>query len=180
MYFTDGKFCVARLRGNYTHIIKPFDTLDDAIAYAETLLEDWNYFSGLPCVTVRQTRKNPDEWVAMGLKPYTDNIVWCKFDIEKADEADRIMDNRRRNKKAKELGCDAIVRGLRAVTDFEFEFQLSASNEYIDNSIETVFFMSSNGKDFISSSNVKEFYFNDVDVASLVPDIVVEMFKNKK
>ena len=83
-------------------------------------------------------------------------------------------------RKAKELGCDAIVRGLRAVTDFEFEFQLSASNEYIDNSIETVFFMSSNGKDFISSSNVKEFYFNDVDVASLVPDIVVEMFKNKK
>jgi len=82
-------------------------------------------------------------------------------------------------RKAKELGCVAIVRGLRAVTDFEFEFQLSASNEYIDNSIETVFFMSSNGKDFISSSNVKEFYKHRVDISKVVPVNVIEEFNNK-
>ena len=81
--------------------------------------------------------------------------------------------------KAKELGCDIIIRGLRAVTDFEFEFQLSASNEYIDNTIETMFFMSSNGKDFISSSAVKDFYFLNVDISRVVPKIVIDTFENK-
>ena len=56
--------------------------------------------------------------------------------------------------KAKELGCKVVVRGLRAVTDFEFEFQLAAANEYIDPNIETMFLMASSGKGFISSSYV--------------------------
>lgn len=83
-------------------------------------------------------------------------------------------------KKAKEIGCEIIVRGLRAVTDFEFEFQLAASNEYIDDSIETMFFMSSNGKDFISSSSVKDFYLNGVDISRLVPLSVKKKFDEKK
>lgn len=78
---------------------------------------------------------------------------------------------------ARELGATAIIRGLRAVTDFEFEFQLSAANEYIDNDIETVFLMASSGKGFISSSTVKEFYQYGVDISSLVPEGVVEAFK---
>ena len=53
--------------------------------------------------------------------------------------------------KARELGCKVVVRGLRAVTDFEFEFQLAAANEYIDPNIETMFLMASSGKGFISS-----------------------------
>ena len=48
-------------------------------------------------------------------------------------------------KKARELGCDAIVRGLRAVTDFEYEVQLAAGNEYLDKGIETIFLMASTG-----------------------------------
>ena len=56
-------------------------------------------------------------------------------------------------KKARELNCDAIVRGLRAVTDFEYEFQLAAGNEYLDKGIETIFLMASTGKGFISSSS---------------------------
>ena len=78
-----------------------------------------------------------------------------------------------------EIGATIIIRGLRAVTDFEFEFQLSASNEYIDNTIETMFFMSSNGKDFISSSAVKDFYFHNVDISRVVPKIVMDTFENK-
>ena len=84
-------------------------------------------------------------------------------------------------RKAKELGANVIVRGLRAVTDFEFEFQLAAANEYADSSIETVFMMASTGKGFISSSTIKEFYKSNVDISPLVPVSVVEMFqKNKK
>ena len=81
---------------------------------------------------------------------------------------------------AKELNAIAIVRGLRAVTDFEYEFQLAAGNEHIDNNIEMVFLMASLNKSFISSSSIKEFYSYNVDITKLVPPIVVEEFNKKK
>lgn len=82
--------------------------------------------------------------------------------------------------KAKELGANAIIRGLRAVTDFEFEFQLAAANEHIDPTVEMVFLMTSTGKGFISSSNVKDFFYANIDISSLVPEIVVKMLKSKQ
>ncbi|MBE6143617.1 MAG: pantetheine-phosphate adenylyltransferase [Erysipelotrichaceae bacterium] len=81
--------------------------------------------------------------------------------------------------KAHELGCKVIVRGLRAVTDFEFEFQLAAANEFINDEIETMFLMASSGKGFISSSYVKDFYLNNVDISSLVPEPVLKYFKKR-
>lgn len=81
--------------------------------------------------------------------------------------------------KAKEIGAIAIVRGLRAVTDFEFEFQLAAGNEFIDSSIEMVFLMSSLGKNFISSSNIKEYFIHDVDISPLVPSVVIDYMKER-
>ena len=82
--------------------------------------------------------------------------------------------------KAEELGCKVIVRGLRAVTDFEFEFQLAAANEFINPNVETMFLMASSGKGFISSSYVKEFHFNGVDVSPLVPNVVADYFSKRK
>ena len=81
--------------------------------------------------------------------------------------------------KARELGCKVIIRGLRAVTDFEFELQLAAANEHIDNEIETMFLMAASGKSFISSSFVKDFYLNKVDISKLVPPNVLEQFNKK-
>lgn len=81
--------------------------------------------------------------------------------------------------KAQELGCKVIVRGLRAVTDFEFEFQLAAANEFINHNIETMFLMAAAGKGFISSSYVKDFYLNKVDISPLVPNAVLSYFKKK-
>ena len=81
--------------------------------------------------------------------------------------------------KARELGCKVIVRGLRAVTDFEFELQLAAANEHIDNEIETMFLMAASGKSFISSSFVKDFYLNKVDISKLVPQNVLEKFNKR-
>ena len=80
---------------------------------------------------------------------------------------------------ARKVGANVIVRGLRAVTDFEFELQLSAGNSFIDNEIETIFFMTSTGLSFISSSSVKEFASHNVDVTSLVPPIVNDALKEK-
>ena len=82
-------------------------------------------------------------------------------------------------RKAKELKCDAIVRGLRAVTDFEYEFQLAAGNEYLDKDIETIFLMASTGKGFISSSSIKEFHKHGVNLDGLVPPKVIELLKSK-
>lgn len=65
---------------------------------------------------------------------------------------------------ANEKGAIAIVRGLRAVTDFEFEFKNAAMNRQLDPEIETVFMMTSSEYSFISSSAVKE-------VASLGGDV---------
>ena len=57
---------------------------------------------------------------------------------------------------AKSRGAMHLIRGLRAVTDFEYEFQLATANDYIDSSIDTVFLMSKNDKSFINSSMIME------------------------
>jgi pantetheine-phosphate adenylyltransferase len=53
-------------------------------------------------------------------------------------------------------GASMIIRGLRAVTDFEYEFQMAGMNAKLDSSIETVFLMSSEGQQFIASRLIKE------------------------
>ena len=81
---------------------------------------------------------------------------------------------------AKKVGAKCLIRGLRAVTDFEYEFKLSAANEYIDSSIDEVFFMSHAETSFISSSTINDMQKGGVDISRLVPDSVVEMYKRKK
>lgn len=80
---------------------------------------------------------------------------------------------------AKEIGAVALIRGLRAVTDFEYEFQLAAVNEFIAPDMEMVFLMSRREEAFISSSNIKELYSLGTDIATLVPSPVIEAFKAK-
>ena len=80
---------------------------------------------------------------------------------------------------AKEHGASCLIRGLRAVTDFEYEFSLSASNEFIDSSIDMVFFMSHAETSFISSSSIDELYKKGVDISKLVPESVLKMYKRK-
>ncbi len=57
---------------------------------------------------------------------------------------------------AREVGAAMVIRGLRAVSDFEYEFQMAAMNAKIDPHIETVFLMASDRNQFISSRFVKE------------------------
>lgn len=73
-----------------------------------------------------------------------------------------------------------IIRGLRAVTDFEYEFQLAASNEFANPNIDMVFFMARKEETFISSSSVNELEKNGVDISSLVPAVVLEHYKKRK
>ena len=80
---------------------------------------------------------------------------------------------------AKKSGAKHIIRGLRAVTDFEYEFQLASANRFIDPSIDMVFFMASHVHSFISSSVVKELRSNGADVTALVPEPVLRAFEKK-
>lgn len=71
-------------------------------------------------------------------------------------------------------GATVIVRGLRAVSDFEYEFQMAAMNSRLDDDIETVFLMASENHQFISSRFVKEIARLDGDVSSFVSPSVDE------
>ena len=80
-------------------------------------------------------------------------------------------------KYAKDHNATHLIRGLRAVTDFEYEFQLASANDFVDSSIDTVFLMSKQQKSFINSSMIMELYQNGVDVSSLVPPSVLKRLK---
>lgn len=73
----------------------------------------------------------------------------------------------------------AIVRGLRAVSDFEYEMQMALMNRRLDNNIETVFMMPNQEYSFITSTIVKEAASYGGDVSSLVPRVVVEKLQKK-
>ena len=82
---------------------------------------------------------------------------------------------------ARKHGASVLIRGLRVVSDFEYEWAYSAANEYIDKDIEMVFLMSHRELSFISSSSIDELYKSGVDISSLVPMIVLETYaRNKK
>ena len=68
-----------------------------------------------------------------------------------------------------DMGARLILRGLRAVSDFEYEFQMAAINARLDDSVETVFLAASENHQFIASSFVKEVARLGGDVRSLVP-----------
>ena len=78
---------------------------------------------------------------------------------------------------AKKVGATHLIRGLRAVSDFEYEFQLASANEFVNKDIDMVFFMSRGDKSFISSSSIMQMYRSGVDVSSLVPLSVIKKLK---
>ncbi|WP_425387625.1 pantetheine-phosphate adenylyltransferase [Aneurinibacillus terranovensis] len=76
-------------------------------------------------------------------------------------------------------GANAIIKGLRAVSDFEYEMQMASINRLLDKKIETFFMMTNNQFSFLSSSIVKEVAKYDADVSSLVPPVVEQALKVK-
>ena len=79
---------------------------------------------------------------------------------------------------AKQVGAKTILRGLRAVTDFEYEFQIATTNKRLAPDIETVFLMTKAENMFLSSSTTKEVARFGGDVSSFVPPFVqVELEK---
>ena len=78
---------------------------------------------------------------------------------------------------AYEKRCQIIIRGLRAVSDFEYEFQMGYANSSINNSLETIYLMPSLDNVFISSSIVRTMLRHNGDISHLVPDSVIKYIK---
>jgi len=80
---------------------------------------------------------------------------------------------------ANQKGAQAILRGLRAVSDFEYEMQITSMNRKLAPNIETFFMMTNNQYSFLSSSMVKEVAKYNANVSDLVPKAVEEALIKK-
>ena len=81
---------------------------------------------------------------------------------------------------AKKCGAKIILRGLRAVSDFEYEMQLSQTNSALSADIKTIFLTTRPKYNFISSSTVKDITLMGGDVSKFVPEVVNEYLKTKR
>jgi pantetheine-phosphate adenylyltransferase len=77
---------------------------------------------------------------------------------------------------AREVGAHVLVKGLRAFTDFEYEFQMAQLNRKLDPDLETMYLMASPEYSFLSSSGVKEIARYGGNVSDLVPEVVARRF----
>jgi pantetheine-phosphate adenylyltransferase len=80
---------------------------------------------------------------------------------------------------ARKKGAVAVLRGLRATSDFEYEFQMAMMNRHLEKDIHSVYLMADYQWFFISSSTVKEAASLGADIGGLVPAPVLAMLKSK-
>lgn len=80
---------------------------------------------------------------------------------------------------AKKKSCKTMIRGLRAVSDYEYEMQMALVNRKLDPDIETLFMVSRSEYVYLSSSIVKEIALHGGNISSFVPEIVEKEMKNK-
>ena len=80
---------------------------------------------------------------------------------------------------AREIGASAIIRGVRAMSDFEYEFEMALMNKRLYSEVETIFMMASLEHLYVSSSRLKELVRFGRDVAEFVPPIVAKKLREK-
>lgn len=80
----------------------------------------------------------------------------------------------------KKMQANVIVRGIRNIKDYEYEVEIANMNRYLEQRIETIFLLPDVGDAFISSSVLKEVFFDGGDVSSLVPSVVQEALLVKR
>ena len=80
---------------------------------------------------------------------------------------------------ARSKNANVLIRGVRMVSDFEYELQMALTNRRLDERVETVFLMPSEGYSFLSSALIKQVVSLGADVTSFVPDFVAKKLKKK-
>jgi len=102
------------------------------------------------------------------------NVINNKFNNVEVDRYQGLLVEYARKKKVK-----IIIKGLRAISDFEFEFQMALINRKMDEGIETMFMMTNSNYSYLSSSIVKEVAVYGGDICDLVPPEVYKLVKAK-
>ena len=80
---------------------------------------------------------------------------------------------------AREIGADVVIRGVRAMSDFEYEFEMALMNKHLFPDVETLFMMASQQYLYVSSSRLKELVRLGRDVAEFVPPLVAKHLREK-
>ena len=80
---------------------------------------------------------------------------------------------------AREISADIIIRGLRAITDFEYELQIAQTNRVESGNLDTIFLTTSLNYSYLSSTIVKEFASYGADISKFVPPEVVPLIEQK-
>lgn len=120
--------------------------------------------------------KNPAKSPAFSLEERIDLLTKAVGDVEnvKIIGLDGLLVDAAEN-----CGAKVIVKGLRAVSDFEYEFQMALANKKLNPSIETVFLTTSSENMYLSSSVVKQIAHFGGDISSLVPAQICNEIKNR-
>lgn len=82
-------------------------------------------------------------------------------------------------KYASNNNINMMIRGLRNIQDYEYEYSLSKYNTNIDNSVETILLFPSTDNHFVSSSAIKELVYHNVDISLYIPKENIELIKQK-
>ena len=119
---------------------------------------------------------NPNKKPLFSVKERLDMIKNVTKDIPGvvvSDFNELVVDYARRNK------INVIIRGLRMISDFEYEFQMALTNRQIAPDIETIFLMPSESSSYVSSKLLKEAGCLGADLSKFVPPYVVKLLKKK-
>src|ERR1700761_8154335 len=81
---------------------------------------------------------------------------------------------------ARQQGAKAVLRGIRAISDYEYEFQMAMMNRKVDRELETVFMMPAEKYSYVSSRLIKGVYQLGGDINELVPPLVLERLQEKR
>jgi pantetheine-phosphate adenylyltransferase len=137
-----------------------FDPL--TLGHLDIIKRGAKVFDEVYVVVLNNSAKNPlfsvDERIEL-IQEVTKNIPNVKVDSFQGLLVDY----------AKSVKANAIIRGLRAVSDFEYEMQITSMNRVLNEEIETFFIMTNNQYSFLSSSIVKEVAKYNGDISELVP-----------
>lgn len=108
-----------------------------------------------------------------------ERIKLVKESLMGIDNIEVIKSNKLTVKHCEEIGATHILRGLRAVTDYDYEFQMTNFNRKINKKVDTVFLMTQGKYSFLSSSSVRELAGFKGDVSPFVPDNVKKAIDEK-
>ena len=121
--------------------------------------------------------KNPSKKTLFNYKERLELINGClkKFNNIKVEGFDGlVVDFARKNK------VRMILRGLRMLSDFEYEFQMALTNKSIEDKVETIFLMPRPEYSYVSSNLIKEAFSLGADISAFVPALVKKYLKKKK